>query len=158
MDDTRSFTRHVLATLSYRAAKPLRGAPPAFGDFRAHESARTPVQVVAHLGDLMEWAHSAVSGQERWQVSVPQAWEAECARFFAAVTALDAFLASDAPLAVPLDRIFQGPLADALTHVGQLSMLRRQAGAPVRGENYYRADIRIGATGADQAAPRREFD
>lgn len=158
MDDSRAFTRHALATLAYRAAKPLRGAPAGFGEFRARDSARTPGQILAHMGDLMDWALSAVSGRERWQVSVPLAWDGECARFFGAVSALDAFLASGAPPAVPLDRVFQGPLADALTHVGQLSMLRRLADAPVRGENYYAADIRIGATGADQAAPRREFD
>ena len=110
------------------------------------------------MGDLLDWALSSVSGAETWHNSKPLSWPEERARFFAALERLDAYLASDAPAAVSLDKLFQGPIADALTHVGQLTMLRRQHGAPVRGENYYVAKIETGRTGADQPAPVREFD
>jgi hypothetical protein len=79
-------------------------------------------------------------------------------RFFDGLGRLDAYLASDAPLGAPPEKLFQGPLADALTHVGQLAMLRRVAGAAVKGENYFKADIAVGRVGADQPPPRREFD
>jgi hypothetical protein len=79
-------------------------------------------------------------------------------RCFAALEAFDAFLASEEPLAVAPEKLFQGPVADALTHVGQLAMLRRLAGGAVRGENYFQADIVAGRVGPEQAPPRREFD
>ena len=158
VNDARALLRHTLATLAYRAAKPLRAAPVQFATFKASETARTPLQIVAHMGDLFDWAFSAASGAEAWQVSTPLPWDEEIARFFAALERLDAYLASDASVAVPLSALFQGPIADALTHVGQLTLLRRQQGAPVRGENYYRADITTGRTGADQPPPVREFD
>ena len=101
---------------------------------------------------------SVAKGAETWGDSKPQAWEADAARFFAGLQTLDAYLGSTAPLACRAEQLFQGPIADALTHVGQIAMLRRAAGAPVRGENYLRADIVAGRVGAEQAAPRREFD
>jgi hypothetical protein len=57
-----------------------------------------------------------------------------------------------------MEKLIQGPLADALTHVGQLAMLRGMAGVPVRPESYPRAEIVVGRVGIDQAAPRAEFD
>jgi hypothetical protein len=80
------------------------------------------------------------------------------ARFFAALEAFDRRLASDRALAVAPEKLFQGPIADALTHVGQIAMLRRMAGCPVRGENYFVAPIEIGRVGAEQAAPVKEFE
>ena len=71
---------------------------------------------------------------------------------------LRSFLEGETPLASSVEKVFQGPMADALTHVGQLTMLRRLAGCPVKGENYFVADIAAGRVGAKQAAPRREFD
>ena len=136
----------------------MRGAGEAFGTFRVGESTRTPAAILAHVGDLLDWALAQARGEEKWRDSPPAGWEAESARFHAALAALDAHLASDAPLAAPPERIFQGAVADALTHVGQLAMLRRLAGSPVRGENYSRADIVPGRLGPDQAPPRREFD
>jgi len=157
MDPIREYQRHVLATLAYRGGKTLRGAPPSFAAFQAGPGSRTPAEIVAHLGDLMDWALSMASGAPQWRDSTPQAWDAEVARFHAAVGALDAFLAGDRPVACPVDRLFQGPLADALTHVGQLAMLRHLAGVPIRGENYFVADIVTGRVGAEQSAPVREF-
>lgn len=154
----RALLRHTVATLAYRGAKSLRGAPPDFGSFHVGDGSRTPVQILAHVGDLLDWALSQAAGNETWHDTTPGTWAEEERRFFAGLEALDAHLASDAPLGQPAGRIFQGAIADALWHVGQLAMVRRLAGAPVRGENYNRADIAIGRVGPNQAAPRREFD
>lgn len=149
--------RHALATLAYRAAKPLRDAPTEFSSFRAAPGSRSAGEILAHLGDLMDWALSIARGGERWHNSKPQPWELEVARFFDALTALDIYLSSGASLGAPAEKIFQGAIADSLTHVGQISLLRRLAGAPVRGENHFVARIEIGRTRADQNAPVFEF-
>jgi hypothetical protein len=158
MTSDRLFLRHAVATLAYRAGKALRGAPPAFADFTATPGTRTPVRIVAHMGDLLDWALYLARGEESWHASMPQPWDREVARFFAALDAFDAYLASEESLGWSAERLFQGPIADALTHTGQLTMLRRLAGAPVRGENYARATIRAGTVGISQAAPAYEFD
>lgn len=154
----RHLLRHTLATLAYRAGKVLRDAPEGFAGFRAGDSTRTPAEILAHLGDLLGWALSMADGAQRWNPEAPLPWEQEVARFFAALERLDGRLAATEPLAIPPEKLLQGPIADALTHVGQLAMLRRLAGAPVRGENYSRAEIEVGRVGADQAQPRRELD
>jgi hypothetical protein len=156
-DPARQLLRHILATLAYRAGKTVRDAPASFADYRASENTRTPVQIVAHMGDLMDWALSIVSGKQQWHNSEPLPWPQEVSRFFASLAALDAYLASEKPLHGELGKLFQGGLADALTHTGQIAMLRRMAGCPVRGENYYVAQIEKGRVGADQAAAVREF-
>ena len=158
MSDTRVLLRHIVATLAYRGGKALRGAPDGFGDFQAGEATRTPLQILTHMGDLMDWVLSQAAGSETWSDAESGTWDEEVARFFAGLTALDDFLASEQPLAQPERRLFQGALADALTHVGQINMLRRLAGSPVRGENYSRADVQVGRVGPDQTEPRREFD
>ena len=157
MDSARQFLRHTVATVAYRAAKPLRDAPDSFCKFKASADARTPVEILAHMGDLFEWALSCAQGQERWGDSKPQPWREETARFFAALEAFDAYLASDNPLHAPADKLLQAPIADALTHIGQIALLRRLAGAPVRAENYYVAKIATGSVGAEQADPVFEF-
>ena len=156
----REFLRHTVATLAYRAAKTMRGAPATFAGFRPGPESKTPVEVLAHMGDLMDWALSMASGAPKWNNSTPQAWEPECARFFATLRAFDGALEDDVPLHYDLTRLFQGPVADALTHTGQLAMMRRLHGAPMKGESYNRADITIGRVGAEQtpADPRYEFD
>jgi hypothetical protein len=145
-DPTRAFLRHTLATLAYRGGKALRDAPEGFSEFRAAEGSRTAGQILAHIADLFDWALKlAREGQHEWHDSAPLAWAAETERFRAGLAALDAHLASALPLKAPAEKLFQGPIADALTHVGQIAMLRRLAGAPVRGENYFRADIAAGS-------------
>ena len=156
-DPARELLRHTVATLAYRAGKALRDAPPSFANFGVNPGSRTPEQIVAHMGDLFDWALSMAQGAQKWHDSAPQSWDAECQRFFRALEAFDDYLASDAPLGTTVERLFQGPVADALTHTGQITMLRRIAGAPVRGENYARAEIARGRVGADQAAPKAEF-
>ncbi len=157
MDGKRELLRHTLATVAYRGGKALRGAPPDFAAFRCGDSTRTPAAILAHVGDLFDWALSIAQGKQAWRDSTALAWDAEVARFFAALERFDAFLASDAPLADTPERLFQGPIADALTHIGQIAMLRRLAAAPIKGENYHKAEIAAGRVGADQPAPRREF-
>jgi hypothetical protein len=148
--------RHCLATLAYRAAKAVRDAPPGFGDLQLDEpTTMTPARIVAHIGDLMEWALSMAQGRERWHNSAGD-WDEQVERFFGALGAFDAYLASGAPLHAPAERLFQGPIADALTHVGQLATRRRLAGVPVRGENYFLANIAIGRVGSEQAPPIKE--
>jgi hypothetical protein len=154
----RQMLRHTLATLAYRGGKTLRGAPEGFSAYRASETTRTPGQVLAHIGDLLDWALSISQGKQEWHNSKPQSWETDSQRFFAALAAFDAYLASGDPLGAPVEKLFQGPIADALTHVGQIAILRRMADAPVRAENYFRAEIVAGRVGPDQAAPKREFD
>jgi hypothetical protein len=158
MAPDRHFLRHALATLAYRAGKALRGAPPHFADFTIAPGTRTPAHILAHMGDLFDWALCLARGHHTWHDSTPLPWDQEAARFVAALQAFDAYLASDQPLGWPVERLFQGPLADALTHTGQLTMLRRLAGAPVKGENYAKAAITAGELGLTQAAPRMEFD
>ena len=158
MDDKRSLLRHTVATVAYRGGKAVRGAPASFASYSADASMRTPVKVLAHIGDLFDWALSQAKGAEAWNDSTPLAWDGEVERFFATLQRFDDFLASDAPLAAPPERIFQGAIADALAHVGQLAMLRRLAGVKIKSENYSRAEIVAGRVGGEQTAPRREFD
>ena len=158
MDAKRELLRHTVATVAYRGGKTIRDAPPAFASFRAGDTTRTPAAILAHIGDLFDWALSIARGAQAWNNSTPLAWDQEVARFFATLQRFDDYLASDAPLACEPEQLFQGPVADALNHVGQIAMLRRLAGAPIKGENYYRAEIVSGRVGAEQALPRREFD
>ena len=154
----RDLLRHTLATLAYRGGKVLRGAPPEFARFRVADGTRTPDAILAHLGDLLDWALELALGRHAWKDSGPLPWEQGTARFFEGVARLDAQLASDGALGCEAGRLFQGPIADALTHVGQLAMLRRLAGSPVRGENYFKADIAAGRIGPKQSPPGFEFD
>jgi len=156
-DSSRHLLRHTLATLAYRGAKTIRNAPPEFAAYGSPDTSRTPAKILAHIGDLMDWALSMVSGKQEWHDSNPLSWENECQRFFSALKAFDDYLASDAALQAPAEKLFQGPIADALTHVGQLAMLRRMSGAPMKGENYFVADIQAGRVGAEQSSPKREF-
>jgi hypothetical protein len=150
--------RHTLATLAYRGGKAVRGAPPEFAAFRAAEGTRTPAQILAHIGDLLDWTVVLADGRYDWHSSTPLPWDQEVARFFGALEAADRRLASSDPLRCAEEKLFQGPIADALTHVGQIAMLRRMAGCPMRGENYFRAEITAGRVGGEQPAPVFEFD
>ncbi|HEX9136386.1 MAG TPA: hypothetical protein VF905_05525, partial [Nitrospirota bacterium] len=111
-----------------------------------------------HIGDLLDWALSMAKGERQWHDSPPQPWEGEVSRFFAALKQFDDYLASGAPLQCPIEKLFQAPIADALTHIGQIALLRRLAGAPIRGENYFKAEIVAGRVGRDQSSKRLEFN
>jgi hypothetical protein len=157
-DPERSFLRHAVATVAYRGAKALRDAPLAFGELVISDYPRTPVKILAHASDLFDWALSIASGRQVWRDSAPQDWPLEVNRFFAALKSFDDYLAGSEPLHESPTQLFQGPIADALTHIGQLALLRRLGGHPIKGENYLKAHIAAGSVGVEQAAPRREFD
>jgi hypothetical protein len=153
----RQMLRHTLATLAYRANKALTSVPPEFASFKAGERTRTPAQILGHLGDLMDWGISMAIGQPAWKEVPVTDWQAGIDRFFAATQKFDDVLASDAPLACEAEGLFQGPIADALTHVGQINLLRGIAACPVKAENYFKAEIVTGRVGTQQTPPRREF-
>jgi hypothetical protein len=154
----REFLRHTVATVAYRGGKAIGGAPSGFSGFRPAPTSRSAGEVLAHVGDLFDWALGLARGRGVWNDTKPEAWEEDSGRFFRALEAFDAFLASDEPLATSAEKLFQGPVADALNHIGQIAMLRRMVGAAIKGENYFKADITIGKVGADQPPPRVEFD
>ena len=157
-DSKRELLRHTVATLAYRGGKAVANAPADFASFRVNETTRAPVEILAHIGDLLDWALNVAQGDYTYKESAPLPWEEEVARFFSALQAFDSYLASEAPLGYSAEKIFQGPIADALTHVGQIGMLRRMAGTPVRGESYFRAEIVAGRVGKEQSGQRFEFD
>jgi hypothetical protein len=154
----REVLRHLAATLAYRAAKVLRDAPAEFATTSFGSSSRQPVQIVAHMADLMAWAGSMARGKTEWKAEGGTEWNTEVQRFFSGLAQLDGALAGDREFGGSIEQLIQGPLADALTHVGQLAMLRGMSGAAVRPENYARARIEPGVVGLEQAAPAREFD
>jgi len=158
MDEKRALLRHTVATVAYRGGKAVRGAPASFATFSGDGSDRTAVKILAHIGDLYDWALTQAKGAEAWNDSTPLDWDREADRFFAALQRFDEYLASDAPLAVTPEKLFQGAIADSLTHVGQIAILRRLGGARMKSENYSRADIVAGRVGPEQTAAKREFD
>jgi hypothetical protein len=145
--------RHTLATLAYRAGKAIRAAPPDFATYRADATSRTPAEILAHMGDLFDWALSIAENRQTWHDSEPLPWDEEVQRFF---TVLQRFEQAHAPEELKA-KLFQGPIADALTHTGQLAMLRRMAGFKMTGENYFVADIVEGRVGLEQATAKKEF-
>ncbi|HTM41649.1 MAG TPA: hypothetical protein VL177_12080 [Terriglobales bacterium] len=156
-DPTIQLLRHTVATLAYRGGKAVRGAPEQFQRFQAVPGTRTPGEILAHIGDLLDWAVALADGKQVWHDSKPLLWEQEVARFHRALEAFDTRLAAGKALGFSAEKLFQGPIADALTHVGQIAMLRRMAGAPIRGENYFRAGIEAGRVGQAQATAVQEF-
>lgn len=157
-DSARQLLRHSVATVAYRGGKALRDAPAHFGSFHIGDKTRTPAQILAHMGDLFDWALSIAQGNQAWHDSTPLPWDAEVQRFYAALRRFDDFLASSEPLHASAEGLLQAPVADAFTHIGQIAMLRRLASSPVKGENYFRAEIAAGRVGLEQTAPRREFE
>jgi hypothetical protein len=157
-DAARELLRHTVATLAYRAEKVLREVPDGFAEFRLSASGRTALEILGHMADLMEWGVRFTAGEYSWRPGEATSWDAARDRFFRGLAALDAALAQPVPASYPFATIFQGPIADALTHVGQLAMMRGAAGLAVRPESYARAEISTGRVGLDQSAKRTEFD
>jgi hypothetical protein len=159
MSDKTALLRHSVAVIAYRGGKALRNAPQDFGKYQASEGTRTPGQILAHVNDLFDWATGLVRNQHVWNASEPLPWDEEVARFFRGLESLDEALLNADPPTTPFEGLLQGPIADSLTHIGQLGMLRRMAGSPVKGENYFTAQIEAGRLAYDAlAAPRVEFD
>lgn len=134
----------MVATVAYRGGLAVADAPESFASFRAHETTRTPGELLAHIGDLLEGSLYLLKGEMVYLTSTPLPWKEEVTRFFSAVRNLDSYLASDAPLACPVEKLVQGPIGDALTHVGQIVMLRRMSGNPIRPAAYFTAEIVAG--------------
>jgi len=155
MNEKRELLRHALATVAYRVTRALKNAPVEFGEFDG--AGRKPVEILAHMGDLFDWALSMAAGRPAWQNSKSLPWAEEQQRFYTTLAAFEAYLASPETLKAPIERLIQGPLADALTHVGQLAMLRRMAGSPTHGENFYVAEIAAGQVSTKQPAPKKVF-
>lgn len=141
LDVKREVLRHIVATVAYRGGIAIADAPADFATFRTHETTRTPGEILSHMGDLLEGSLHLVKGEMVYLMSAPLPWKEEVARFFSAVQALDSYLASGTPLACPVERLVQGPIGDALTHVGQIVILRRMAGSPIRSAEYFTAEI-----------------
>ena len=158
MTPERAFLRHTVATLAYRGSKAIRGAPDTFGDFSAGPTTRTPAEILGHIGDLLDWALSMASGAPKWNTATVSSWSEQVTRFHAGLRALDDYLASEKSLEYGAERLFQGPIADAISHVGQINMLRRLADAPVKGESYNRAEIVAGRVGPDQTLPEPKYE
>ena len=155
-DPKRELLRHAIATLAYRSAQVLRDAPPEFADFAG--TGKTPTQILSHMSDVLEWALTLVEGNQQWRSTTELlGWPREVDRFFASMAKLDAYLASDAPLHAAPEKLLQAPIADALTHTGQLAMMRRIAGCAMKGQNYFVADIEIGRLGIEQSKGAQEF-
>ena len=134
----------MVATVAYRGGLGCVDASESFASFRATSTTRTPGEILAHIGDLLEGSLHLVKGEMVYLTSTPLPWKEEVTRFFAAVKAFDVYLASDAPLACPVEKLVQGPIGDALTHVGQIVMLRRMSGNPIRSVAYFTAEIVAG--------------
>ena len=140
-DPRRVLLQHFLAALAYRTQKALREAPPAFADFRAGANVRTPHELVWQMTRVVGYARTMLRGGEFKPPAMPT-FEREVERFHATLAALHADLVDDGLQATITDEQFlQGPLADVMTHAGQLAMLRRLAGAPIPSENFIHANI-----------------
>lgn len=137
-----AFLRHTVATLAFRFRKAVADAPADFGSVSAGLGSRTAAETLAHMGDLFDWGLKLCDGVHEWHDSQPLEWPAECDRFLSTLAAFDRRLESE--LLCPAERLFQGPVADALTHVGQLGTLRRLAGSPAKPKNYFKAEIVAG--------------
>jgi hypothetical protein len=154
----REFLRHTLAILAYRCGKVVCNTPENFGDFKINEGTRIPGEILAHMGDLIDWCLRLGKGEKGGLNSKPLEWNNEAERFFSLLKEFDSFLESGSELMCPPENLLQGPIADALTHTGQIAMLRRIAGSPVKGENYFKAEIVVGRVGREQSDKRFEFE
>jgi hypothetical protein len=157
MSTSRDLLRHLVATIAYRGSKALRGAPAEFAAFRPCDDGRSAGELLAHICDLMEWSAASAREKAAWREESLASWELGIGRFHAGLAALDQALAIDAPLAMSEEKMLQGPVGDALTHVGQIVLMRRMAGAPMKSEPYFIAEVAAGRVGPDQPAPRKEW-
>ena len=153
MNEKRALLRHFLAALAYRTQKALRGAPESFGTFQAGNQVRTPAELVRHMTSVLGYARTFFEGGRYWPDPLPDL-DSEVVRFHSMLEDLARHLVAGTELkGTTEERLLQGPFADAMTHAGQLAMLRRLSGAPVRPENFVKADVDPDNLGPDQAEP-----
>lgn len=153
MDAQRELLRHFLAALAYRTQKALRDASSDFGAFRAGEGVRSPAELVRHMTSVLGYARTFFVGGSYWPDPLPSL-DHEVERFHEMLEDLARHVDSSSLVeGMSVERLLQGPFSDAMTHAGQLAMLRRLAGAPVAPENFVFADITRETLGANQAEP-----
>jgi len=154
MEIRRKLLNHFLAALAYRTQKALRDAPADFGSFRAADGVRTPAELVRHMASVLGYARTFFVGGKYWPEPLDSLAE-EVQRFHENLGFLAQYLRNGDPLREGMteERLLQGPFSDAMTHAGQLALLRRLAGAPVPPENFIVAEIKEERLGPDQAEP-----
>jgi hypothetical protein len=152
------FFRHTLATIAYRAGHSIRTAPQSFAEFKAGASSKTPLELVAHMTDLLDWSLTELKGESDWHERPPTNWETDVARFYDSLKKLDGYAAAGHPTKTDLMRLFQGPMVGCFVYIGRIDMLRRRHGSPVKREIFFEADIVIGRVGPQQTPPRMELE
>jgi hypothetical protein len=153
MGPERRLLRHLLAALAYRTQKALRDAPAEFAGYRVAPGTRTPHELVRHMSGVLNYALGLVTTPRALLETLPTLDE-EMRRFHALLEALAARLAEEFEFPIELaERLLQGPLADAMTHAGQLAMLRRLAGCPVPPEDFFLAHVSAENVGPAQSLP-----
>lgn len=160
MATTTDMVRHMLATLAYRLQTAVRGAPTGFESFDAGHGVRTPAKLIRHMSHVLKYAHRHLSADADVESPDELPFEKEVERFHELLARVDNDLKTASAWADDeiLMQLIQGPLSDAMTHAGQLAMLRRLAGSPVRGQSFSAADIKAGQVGQEQSEPRKLFD
>ena len=152
MTESRQLLQHFLAALAYRTQKALREAPDHFADFRAGPTVRTPKELVRHMTGVIGYAQTMLRGGTFAPPDL-DSFDAEIDRFHAILAKLrDDFGDSALTTSISDQQFLQGPLSDAMTHAGQLAMLRRISGSPVPSENFIFADVRSDNVSRSQAA------
>lgn len=141
LDPKIDLLRHLISTIVFRGTVAIRDTDESFASFELGCDVRTPGELLAHIGDLLEGSFLLLKGEMRMINSQPLPWNDEAVRFLKAARKLDSFLVSGQPIEIPIEKLVQGPIADALTHIGQLVILRRAAGTPITSEPYFQADI-----------------
>jgi hypothetical protein len=153
MNEKRGLLRHFLAALAYRTQKALRNAPSEFGDFRAANQVRTPHELIRHMDSVLGYSHTFFTGGS-YRPSILPDFPAAIAHFHETLASVAQHLKAGTELrGITEENLLQGPFSDAMTHAGQLAMLRRLSGSPVPPENFVFADITPGNLGAEQPLP-----
>ena len=150
--DKRNMLRHFIATLAYRGTKSIKNAPGHYSDFYAGKGVRTPREILAHISGVLTYAYSFFEHTDTTHLKT-ESWEKELERFYDILGKIDRSLSGKMLTDVTAEQLLQGPLSDAMTHVGQLALLRRLADDPVPAENFICASIKIGQTGPEQPEP-----
>lgn len=136
--------RCYLAGLVFRFEHVTAGTGEEFAKFEAGHGVRTPQQIVRHMTGLVLLARDQfeeVAGRR----PEPLPWPEEKSRFVATVWDFDTLVSKGSGLredrSIPsMAHVWNGPLSDLMTHVGQLATLRRLAGDPVPAVRYSQVD------------------